>query len=274
MLTPKPRAKSRLARVALCVVLLLLLAWLASWTLGLSGQICNQQAATQQSECPSYNLVFVVLWHLIEIANWLSPALTALATIAIGYFTWTIWHSGEDTTKLVKKQADIAEAQHLAEHRPHLRVRHVFLGTPQVPLHSPNINSEISGGLVVVNVGGTKAKIVDSRYLIHFARTQNGLPMHSPLDDSWTEIFARNSSDLGIGESRSFGIVGNVSVEPIETARSTFISFGNNEWTVYVMGQIQYQDDGENDRFMGFCRRWSGNGTFEAVPDPDYEYED
>ena len=40
------------------------------------------------------------------------------------------------------------------------------------------------------------------------------------------------------------------------------------------MGQIHYRDEDGNDRFMGFCRQWSGEGTFRAVNEPDYEYED
>jgi hypothetical protein len=207
----------------------------------------------------------IIAWFTVTLAR----ATTGLRTSADDQIA-----ESKALRKIAETQATIANAQHLAEHRPHLRVRHVSLGTPQVPLRTPNVDSEITGGFVVVNVGGTKAKIVDSRYLIHFARTRDGLPMHSPLDDSWTEIFAPNSPDLGIGESRAIPIIGNVWIGTDQARGNTFILLRNNEWTVYVMGQIQYQDDGGNDRFMGFCRRWAGEGTFEAVPDPDYEYED
>lgn len=176
-------------------------------------------------------------------------------------------------TDIQTKQHALGRQQHLAEYRPRLRVRHVMLGTPQVPLRTPNVDSEVTGGLVVVNVGGTKATIIDSRYLIHFARTFDGLPMHSPLDDHWTELFVPDAPALEIGESRALPISGNVWIGP-GVAPGTLLVLARTEWCVYVMGQIRYQDDGGNDRFMGFCRQWAGEATFRAVNDPDYEYED
>jgi hypothetical protein len=50
--------------------------------------------------------------------------------------------------------------------------------------------------------------------------------------------------------------------------------FERGGWKIYVMGQIQYQDEGGHDRFMGFCRLWGSDGRFHVVEDPDYEYED
>jgi hypothetical protein len=75
----------------------MILLWAVSSIFGLTGEICEKASGAQDGNCPSYNLLFSGIWHLTETANWLSPALTALATIAIGYFTWTLWRSGDRT---------------------------------------------------------------------------------------------------------------------------------------------------------------------------------
>ena len=50
-------------------------------------------------------------------------------------------------------------------------------------------------------------------------------------------------------------------------------AFDGGGWKIYVMGHIQYQDEGGHDRFMGY-EPGDGTSGFRAVDDPDYEYED
>ena len=46
------------------------------------------------------------------------------------------------------------------------------------------------------------------------------------------------------------------------------------QWVLYIIGQIQYVDEVGNERFMGFCRLFSGAGGFQIVDNADYEYQD
>jgi hypothetical protein len=51
--------------------------------------------------------------------------------------------------------------------------------------------------------------------------------------------------------------------------------FDEDNWILYVMGQIRYRTPGSKVvRFMGFCRERTSDGKFRSVGDPDYEYED
>jgi len=135
----------------------------------------------------------------------------------------------------------------------------------------PGIGDEIVGSLVVVNRGNTRATVVDSRYLIFFSDAHEGLPMLSPMDESWGELIAAGTV-LETGESCTIGINGRVVLD--RQTSDTFIRITADTWAVYVMGQVQYRDEGGNERFMGFCRRWLGESTFEPTPNSDYEYED
>lgn len=258
--------------IGITAALVLLTAY--SSLFGVYSDICYEGQSEQDANCTSSNLAFVILWDFFKVTNWFSPIITALATVAIGWFTFTLRQSSDklatisgQQTKIANKQTDIAQAQLLAEHRPRLRVRHVSLVDNN---HLLGIGDTVRGGLVVVNAGGTKARIVEAKYCFYFSAHQDGLPMKSPLDDP-CDTLIEPGRIFEIGESCATSISGVVN---LDHAPGTFIPIGRKEWTAYVMGQIRYQDEGGNDRFMGFCRQWIAEGTFSAVCDPDYEYED
>jgi hypothetical protein len=186
--------------------------------------------------------------------------------------------SGAQNDVLIQ-QKQIAQMQHLATHRPRLRVRHVYVDDSGILIGQPGFSfihgARITGGLVVVNVGGTKARIVDSFYRIYFSKT--GLPIKSPLDDRGHRLIgvAGEHKVMEIGESLSVGISDTIVMEPPPAPDMVVLrKFEREDWKVYVMGQIQYQDEGGHDRFMGFCRVGDQKSGFRPVDDPDYEYED
>jgi hypothetical protein len=173
------------------------------------------------------------------------------------------------------KQKEIARLQYLATHRPHLRVRHVsvvtanYTGQPTVLF---NHGAKIRGGLAVVNVGGTKATIIESRYRIFFSR--DGLPLTAPYDENYHNLLLVGQV-LDIGESCAIPICDEIIMEPPPPGVDLELrQFERGGWKIYVMGQIRYQDESGHDRFMGFCRVGDGKSGFRAVNDPDYEYED
>jgi hypothetical protein len=234
-------------------------------------EICTAGDYYHYEKCSRYHAGPYVIGLLLGVAQGYNGVITAIATAFIAWFTLTLRKSSDRLIDVSKQQTKLLNAQRLIEHRPHLRVRHVALGSRENPLtRLPGVGERVIGGVVVVNAGGTKAKIVDSRYLIHTQRSHDGMPMYSPMDQEWDTLLMPDTI-LDIGQSVAVGIKGIVTVD---RPPGTFLTLGRNDWTVYVMGQIQFQDEGGNDRFMGFCRRWSGEGTFEPVPDQDYEYED
>ena len=52
-----------------------------------------------------------VLWEIGKFLNWISPAITAIATTFIGLFTWTLWQSTDKLWKETRTSAQAAERQ-------------------------------------------------------------------------------------------------------------------------------------------------------------------
>jgi hypothetical protein len=223
----------------------------------------------------------------------------AISTIGLWISTYHLWGAGERqielnrnafyrqlramtaSTSAANASADIADRQlkitrlqYFAAHRPKLRVRHVSIVTAEEIGH-PTIffshGAEIKGALVIVNIGGSKAKIIDSRYRIYF--TKGTLPVDI-LEEGYKGDLLLPEQVLDIGESCATPISDTIIMEPEGPDGVDLREFQRGNWVIYVIGQIRYQDEAGSDRFMGFCRRWGDDGRFRAVDDPDYEYED
>ena len=61
-------------------------------------------------------------WQIGKALNWITPVVTALATIAIAGFTWTLWRSTDKLWAATQRSAIIAERALTQLERPHLRV--------------------------------------------------------------------------------------------------------------------------------------------------------
>lgn len=216
--------------------------------------------------------------------------------VVTGYLAWAtlkLWQSGDEMGGIAQKSADIAEKQmliagqqtdiiskqhaldrlqFLARNRPIIRIRHITVGTGHhigYPTFFFSHGNEIHGSLVVVNVGGTKAKIVESRYKVYFSA--QGLPPTAPYDTDFQELILADTI-LGAGESCTVTISEKIFMDPKDADRTN--QFDTGGWSLYVMGQIRFQDVDGAERFMGFCREWHRAGRFQTVDDPDYEYQD
>jgi hypothetical protein len=147
---------------------------------------------------------------IAEHATVIATAVSAVATGVVAWFTITLagatvklQQAGEKQSKILEhqtailgaqgdtaiKQKEIARLQYLVTHRPHLRVRHVSVVTADHIGHPTSFFShgtKIRGGLAVVNVGGTAATIIESRYRIYFSK--DGLPQTAPYDEKFHNL--------------------------------------------------------------------------------------
>jgi hypothetical protein len=178
-------------------------------------------------------------------------------------------------TDIITKQHAVGRLQFLATHRPRLRIRHVtivdgsHIGHPTIFFSH---GEDVKGSLTVVNIGGTKAIIIDSRYRIYFSK--QGLPIATYFDETFPNLLLPGHA-LDVGESCAIVIADKIVMDPPRPGDGMELrAFERDSWVIYVMGQIRYQDEGGADRFIGFCRIRGGDGRFRAVNDPDYEYED
>jgi hypothetical protein len=216
------------------------------------GEIC-EYTQTGQKECTTHHIILVVLWKIIKILNDAGVAVTALATIAIAGFTFTLKRSTDRLWNAGEGQLLLARDEFLSTHRPRLRVRSVSKvgGSPTNP---------ITVKLTVVNAGDSTAQLIGSSVLIDFF---SGWP---PLDFEGESVatprrFLPGASDTYLATSARKGLI----------IRSEL----NKRQELFVYGYFVYRDDLGTSRTTAFCRRWDAAGNrFCRIDDPDYEYED
>jgi hypothetical protein len=195
-----------------------------AWALGLIPtyvHYCYDQQSADK-ECPVHNIALVAFWEIGKILNWISPAITAIATAFIGLFTWTLWQS---TNKLWKSSETTAKNQ--------LRA-FVFAKGFDQGIHTvdgPNGQQRIKEFVFfskIENVGLTPA--TDLRSWIKY----QALPMLENKEPhfEWTETGATTPlGPHGTGQTRFCPI-------PIET----MIEVWENRTEVYVATRIEYRD--------------------------------
>jgi hypothetical protein len=83
-----------LPRVVLAVVCGFCLILIAAWLSGSTGEVCKE-TQTGHEQCTPYNLAPFILIQIREGLHAIEGIITALATIAIAWFTWTLWQSNE-----------------------------------------------------------------------------------------------------------------------------------------------------------------------------------
>jgi hypothetical protein len=62
-------------------------------------QYCEYHAQTDHEKCASYHVAIVAVRNVGWFLDSISPALTAIATAAIGWFTYTIWKANQSQLK-------------------------------------------------------------------------------------------------------------------------------------------------------------------------------
>jgi hypothetical protein len=143
-------------------------------------QFCGPNEFTHTNECAHYHFGPFIIYWIVGTLDGHNGFVTALATVFVAGFTWTLWQTSEATvaqTKaagalaekqflleglqadILEKQKEIQRIQLLALHRPRLVVREVFWDGAKPPTVS----------FVLVNKGVDPAVIKECR--LEFNRT-------------------------------------------------------------------------------------------------------
>jgi len=218
-----------------------------------------------------------------KIADWYkllfekpTDTLLVLFNGLLALFTWRLYIATRKLGDAGERQLKLIETEFVSAHRPRLIVRHIGLVADHSPISTIVMlghDADATGGLSVVNAGGTNARIVRATYKIYFSNS--GLPARSPLSYENPHMLLDKGTLIKCGESKVVEIWDKVDLGPPDsTGLRDIRQFETEGWAIYVMGQIRYQDDSGADHFMGFCRERQSNGRFLAVKDPDYEYQD
>lgn len=113
--------------LSLALVVAIAAFFAATQLLPIDNHICPEGYRGSENYCPTYDQTLVTLWHLGKWANAYGIAISALATIAIAAFTYTLkrstdrlWDAGEKQAKLVRKSLRLSRRLHAEEQRPWL----------------------------------------------------------------------------------------------------------------------------------------------------------
>lgn len=114
---------------------------------------------TQNKECPSHYIAFVALWQINEILKWISPAVTAIATALIAYFTFTLKRSTDNLWNVTNRSLRHAEGTAIRE----LRAYVYLVISARIYPPPPEIPNRYAVSLSVINSGKSWARNVRIR---------------------------------------------------------------------------------------------------------------
>lgn len=103
--------------VALCCLAIVIVLIILSFFVPIYGDVCGKSEYSGQKECTPYHLPLYILWCIEKALDAGGVAITAVATIAIGGFTYQLkratdrlWEAGEKQIAVAKLSADAAKA--------------------------------------------------------------------------------------------------------------------------------------------------------------------
>jgi hypothetical protein len=205
------------------------------------GQSNNaKKNADEKNACPEAR--GVVSAGLYVISNWTAEAWTAAATIILALCTFVL-------ASATSRQVQLARQEFIATNRPRLRVR-------RFELHQIPNDDRMNVSFSIVNVGNSEAILNESGGNIDIV-PPSVIPM--PIYEGLTQVidpkvFAPGTRDCGSILARPMRGQGAI---------------------IRVYGFLSYADGLGNIRTTAFCRKWNnGSQRFQAMNDPDCEYED
>lgn len=106
-----------------------------SWAFGYSAKICIQNEKSNQFACEHYNLALAALLQIYKAIDAASIIITALATVAVAGFTFTLW-------SVTGRAVDLARDEFVANLRPWLFIE---------PTLASDLTFERQSGRVSIN---------------------------------------------------------------------------------------------------------------------------
>jgi hypothetical protein len=190
---------------------------------------------------------------------------TAIATLAIAIFTYTLYRETNRQARLTRESIDLARAEFVTTFRPKMAIRSMSVSAiePQKP---------ISIELYIANVGGSTANIRRRNVTILMHRQSNPLPPRPAYDPEMT-----------VPERIQLVVGGSIKITATTAARSlpseaTVQAIGRGQILLYVIGYVIFVDDNDGPGECAFCRVYNRVtnrfGRPDGPIDADYEYED
>jgi hypothetical protein len=250
----------------------------------------NQEAAQARDSSAKHSAAKIIGPNSPDerIANytwWLAVLTGGLVVVAAcqGFFLIRADRTARISANAATSAVEAASADFIASHPPKLRVRNIVINPPQTTdgrrLSMFAKGQVIRGQLFIVNVGGSRADILDGHCMVFWSK--NGLPMRRPYEGQEDNLQAMSRTLLS-GQSTPVVFQSGAMVGDEGPTFGQKVIAGHD---LYVMGWVTYADRNNDVRRTTFCREYFAligpdekiagpQGRFYVVNNPDYEYEE
>jgi hypothetical protein len=224
----------------------------------------GEQQQASQSAYEGYSLTQSFSYRgFVWLIDWIERRhdfVAAAATVVIAIFTITLWRSTDALGEATDKQLKLTERALKLDQTPRLRIYQIA-----VPIES---DKPLIGELIILNEGALAAKIKTGTCLIYPRR--GPLPQIHPTRDNegHNELFDQFPC-FAAGEVQRWMLKGpSLSAEIVKNIKN-----GSDDWALYVIGLIRYDDELGHLHHTLFCRKYDpSTQRYMKEKDSDYEY--
>lgn len=213
----KPTVPRVLGACLLGCVLLLIAAWFS----GASHEIC-EKAQSGDKECTTYNLAPFILIQIREALHSIEGVITSIATVAIAWFTWTLWQSSE------KMWITTRDANSVAREIGQRQIR-AYVAPSDIEASDIVAGMRLKISLSLRNTGQSPAGRLAARMGTRVGTDADRIPFRFPASDALTRgQISQNSEIILTCESN-----GPVSADQITRLRSGALKFVVGGYAIY-----------------------------------------
>jgi hypothetical protein len=203
----------------------------------------------------------------------------AFGTILIAIFTYVLYRSTNKLWEAGEKQFVLARAEYLSANRPHIRLKHIWLATPDGQRFFGNLQATtpVTVRLDTVNTGNTTGFVSGINFVTLIVAVGTRLPQRPPYNEPGTPRYIIDNFPLESGKTLTHAASDGLVLNNADIAN---IIGGTHR--LYFIGTVEYwwgsggrRGIKNNLRQTAFCRYLCGpSGRFEKDDDHDYEYQD
>jgi len=222
------------------------------------GEICTKNEYSGTKECDSHHIALVLFWQFIKWANDFGPAITALATVAVAGFTWTLYRATSQQGRLTGQAIDLTRAEFNVTHRPKIILRAFVIG-------DRDLQSDRPVGFIFTahNIGDSPGRVIEVRSATLVLKDKEKIP-----DDLSFPFSEKFSVSLKSGQREIFPANGGSAVSREESMQ---IFAGSH--VLLCLGSVIYLDAEGTRRETGFCRRYRPRqDEWDTIKESPYEY--
>jgi hypothetical protein len=204
-----------------------------------------------------------------------------LCVLSIEWANWFLGCVAAVTGFVIWRQSQIAKDTLIAMQRPRLTIKHLFL-TPPADITKQGDSREWKVGCVVANIGGSRAKVVESNRTFRFLgigtvdELLRGVP-HYENKYSFGTFVIQPGERRSLETALDTNTDGNKIRFNIAVARKvdTYGHTAPDTNPTVCYGYFKYRDDSGIERLSGFGYQLNRhNMSLARLNLPDYEYED